>query len=219
VEIAAEAPEDTEFVQCLPDVEMTAGEFASALTVNGKIAVSGLALREQAIRGLLGRLESLVLSYVFGMRTWIADCFVEICKVGIDTEKGAALHAANNVDKATIARTLVHECRHSFWWSIWLNHRVSWIRRYNADKRAAAELPFTHDELMAMSPVVYPGQLLAPPDIEDDEIAHCAWSLLALGYLPTEVRDALHLNNHKYYAMIDSWKTATVHDWLTGQYH
>ncbi len=108
---------------------------------------------------------------------------------------------------------------HSFWWSIWLNHRVSWIRRYNADKRAAAELPFTHDELMAMSPVVYPGQLLAPPDIEDDEIAHCAWSLLALGYLPTEVRDALHLNNHKYYAMIDSWKTATVHDWLTGQYH
>ena len=39
------------------DVEMTAGEFASALTVNGKIAVNGLALREQAIRGLLGGRE------------------------------------------------------------------------------------------------------------------------------------------------------------------
>lgn len=94
------------------DVEMTAGEFASALTVNGKIAVNGLALREQAIRGLLGgRLGSPALSYVLGMRERIADRLVEIRKVGIETDKGAALHAANNADKATIARTIVHECK------------------------------------------------------------------------------------------------------------
>lgn len=94
------------------DVTMTAGEFAAALTVNGKIAVNGLALREQAIRGLLGgRLESPALSYVLGVRSRIADRLAEIRKVGIDTDKGAALHAANNADKATIARTIAHECR------------------------------------------------------------------------------------------------------------
>jgi len=95
------------------DVVMTAGEFASRLTVNGKIAVDGLALREQAIRGLLGssRLDSPALGYVLGMRTRIADRIAQIRKVGPETDLGAALHAANNADKATIARTIVHECR------------------------------------------------------------------------------------------------------------
>lgn len=93
------------------DVEMTAAEFAAALTVNGKIAVNGLAIREQAIRGLFGRLDSPGLSYVLAMRSRIADRVVEIRSAGAEADKVAALVAANNADKATIARTIVHECR------------------------------------------------------------------------------------------------------------
>jgi len=106
-----------------------------------------------------------------------------------------------------------------FWWSVWLNHRASWIRMYNAQKRAAEELPFSHDELIALSPITFPGQLpMVPEDILTDKEAQVAWSLLALGYLPSEVQATLHLNNHKYYQLIDSWKTPQVHDWLTCQF-
>lgn len=111
-----------------------------------------------------------------------------------------------------------------FFWSVWLNHRTDQIRWYNRQKRAAEELPFTHDELIALSPVIFPGQLVFTPEEvtngedEPDEIARVAWSLLAFGYLPSEVQAALHLNNHRYYAIIDSWRTDAVYDWLTGQY-
>jgi len=105
-----------------------------------------------------------------------------------------------------------------YWWSVWLNHRANWIRSYNAQKRAAKELPFSHDELIAMAPLTYPGQLVEPPDDVDDNISHTAWAMLALGYLPGEVQEALGLSNRRYYTLIDSWKTSNVHDWLTNQY-
>lgn len=106
------------------------------------------------------------------------------------------------------------------WWSIWLNHRATWIRSRNAMKRAAEELPYSQEELIAMSPIIYPGQLFGPPTETgiDDELAYAAWSLLALGYLPSEVQGALHLSNRRYYTIIDSWKTEGVYKWLTNQY-
>lgn len=107
-----------------------------------------------------------------------------------------------------------------FWWSIWLNRRIDHIRRYNAEKRAADELPFSPDELVAMSPVVYPGQLICPPSEANitDTQSHIAWSLLALGYLPQEVRATLHISNRRYYELIGSWRTKEVYEWLTNQY-
>lgn len=105
-----------------------------------------------------------------------------------------------------------------FFWSIWNNRRKNQIRWYNAQKRAAEELPFSHEELIAMSPIIYPGQLVEVPAEVTGELANLVWSLIGLGYTMTEVKAALHLNNHRYYAIIQAFATASVHDWLTNQY-
>lgn len=55
------------------DVVVTAGEIGAKLSVNGALTFDGLKLREQAVRGLLGRLGSPALRYVLGLRDRIAD--------------------------------------------------------------------------------------------------------------------------------------------------
>jgi hypothetical protein len=55
------------------DVTVTAGDFASKLAINGAVTFDGLKLREQAVRGLLGRLKSPALGYIFGLRDRIAS--------------------------------------------------------------------------------------------------------------------------------------------------
>jgi hypothetical protein len=84
------------------DVEVTAREFASALTVNGKVSAFGLTITEQAIRGLATRLEAPFLSYALGLRERIA----------VESYKGP--HAdveAMQADKRALADVLQHECR------------------------------------------------------------------------------------------------------------
>lgn len=104
-----------------------------------------------------------------------------------------------------------------YWWSIWLNHRASHVRRWNAQKRAAAELPFDPHELIQMCPTMVPDHLLDPPPDINDETAKVAWALLSLGYIPSEVQAHLGLNNRRYYALIDSLRRDDVHDWLIRQ--
>ena len=84
------------------DVEVSAAEFARNLTVNGKVSAFGLAVSEQAIRGLSTRLESPCLSYVLGIRARIA---AEVAKG--DHADTSAIHA----DKAQLAEILQHECK------------------------------------------------------------------------------------------------------------
>ena len=55
------------------DVKLTAGEVGRQLSMNGSVRWNGLKMREQAIRGLLGRLESPALRYVLGLRDRIMD--------------------------------------------------------------------------------------------------------------------------------------------------
>lgn len=105
-----------------------------------------------------------------------------------------------------------------FWWTIWQRHRVDQIRRFNAEKRAAAELPFDHDMLMALNPVAFPSmQHVDLPDCIEEGEAQDVWCLLAMGYRPTEVKDHLHMSNRRYYALIESWQTPEIHDWLLNQ--
>lgn len=84
------------------DRECTARELGESIAVNGKISAFGLALTEQAIRGLSSRLESPCLGYVLGLRE---RCLAESRKDD-DARDVAALRA----DKAKIAEVLRHEC-------------------------------------------------------------------------------------------------------------
>jgi hypothetical protein len=94
------------------DHDMSAADFARQLTVNGKIAVAGFNLSEQAIRGLVVRLDqrnpqgvgfySPMAGYVFGLRNRIAD---EFAKPEADRNvKGIS------EDRAKIAEILRFEC-------------------------------------------------------------------------------------------------------------
>lgn len=83
------------------DIECSAAEFGRALSVNGKVSAFGLAVSEQAIRGLATRLESPCLSYVLGIRGRIAA----------ETARGDGADVdAIRADKAQLATILRHEC-------------------------------------------------------------------------------------------------------------
>jgi hypothetical protein len=94
------------------DHDMSAADFARQLTVTGKIAVAGYNLSEQAIRGLVVRLDqrnaqgvgfySPMASYVFGLRNRIADEYA----------KGEADRDTRGIseDRAKIAEILRFEC-------------------------------------------------------------------------------------------------------------
>lgn len=82
--------------------ECSALEFAQGIEVNGKISAFGYTLSQQAIRGLLARLKSPAMSYIFGLRDRIAE---EVAR-GFAGDKEAIAQ-----DKRRIAEVLEHECR------------------------------------------------------------------------------------------------------------
>jgi hypothetical protein len=107
-----------------------------------------------------------------------------------------------------------------FFWHIWRDHRNMQIRAFNAQKRAAEELPFTLDELAHLCPVVYPAQLMPPPHIPiDDDVAHAVWSMIGEGYPAVEIQSALHLPRRKYDSLVRSWRTDTVERWLNTSHY
>jgi hypothetical protein len=79
------------------DVETTARKLGEGLSINGALKVDGFKLREQAIRGLLARMESPALRYVLGLRDRIA---------GPD-----ATEASKALDKAALLDVMQRECR------------------------------------------------------------------------------------------------------------
>jgi hypothetical protein len=78
------------------DIEVPAGELGKALSVNGALRFDGLKLREQAVRGVLGRIKSPALSYVLGLRERIAD--------------PEATDASKALDKAALLDVMQREC-------------------------------------------------------------------------------------------------------------
>jgi hypothetical protein len=86
------------------DVELSAGEIGAQITVNGKLKIAGLGVREQAIRGLLARLGSPALSYALGLR----DRIIAEVRKGKDANR-----AAIEADKASLAEVLRWECLRS----------------------------------------------------------------------------------------------------------
>lgn len=99
---AAHALANTVRAEKRSERECSALEFAKGIEVNGKITVFGHVLGQQAIRGLLARLKSPAMSYIFGLRDRIAE----------EAEKGAyADKEAMQQDKRRIAEVLDHECR------------------------------------------------------------------------------------------------------------
>ncbi len=89
------------------DIRATARQFADSLTVTnggmGKVcALDGFVLSEQAMRGLVARIESPALSYLLGIRDRIA--------AEMSLPEGKRNVGAIRADKARIVETLQHEC-------------------------------------------------------------------------------------------------------------
>jgi hypothetical protein len=84
------------------DIEMSAGDLGKSLRLSGNRiqTKAGLSLSEQAIRGLLARVESPALAYVLGLRDRIAETGVEDAEA---TEK-------RTKDLSKIVEVLAHEC-------------------------------------------------------------------------------------------------------------
>jgi len=78
------------------DIEVSAGELARDIRANGRIYARDFALSEAAIRGLAGRLESPMLTYVLGIRDRVAS---------------DAKHAMAQADRDLIAEVLRHELK------------------------------------------------------------------------------------------------------------
>lgn len=84
------------------DVEIGSRELGRTITVNGFARAAGFRLTEQAIRGLLTRIDSPALRYVLGLRDRIAE---EYNKPENERDfEGVAQ------DKVRLAETLSHEC-------------------------------------------------------------------------------------------------------------
>lgn len=82
------------------DIKCTAGKLAQQLEANGRVKAFGFGMSEQAIRGLLSRLESPALGYVLGLRDRI------VRELGEEKPDRGAVER----DKARLADTLRHEC-------------------------------------------------------------------------------------------------------------
>lgn len=110
-----------------------------------------------------------------------------------------------------------------YWWYVYKNQRAMQVRSYNAAKRAAEEVPFSHDELVAMSPLVYPGEVwidYSIVDVEGDkDLARVMWAMLAMGYNASEVKSSLHISNKRYYKIIEAWQTESMFEWLHQDDH
>lgn len=78
------------------DVEVSAGDFAKQLSINGALRFDGFKVREQAVRGLIQRLKSPALSYVLGLKERM-------------TAEGAS-DAEKASDRAELLDVLKHEC-------------------------------------------------------------------------------------------------------------
>jgi hypothetical protein len=93
---AAQALIDAVMAEKRRDVEITSGDLGSKLSINGALRFDGYKMREQAVRGLLGRLKSPALSYVLGLRERMtADDATEDQKAS---------------DRAELLDVLKHEC-------------------------------------------------------------------------------------------------------------
>jgi hypothetical protein len=102
------------------DIEVSAHDFAQNLSVNGKVKAFGLAVTEQAMRGLCARLESPAIRYLLGMRDRIAETVSHLRSL-----EAVAAHARDAkwasqiavckasilADRAKIAEVISHECK------------------------------------------------------------------------------------------------------------
>jgi hypothetical protein len=84
------------------DYTISAREFGKNLAVNGHVTVKGYKVSEQAIRGLMLRLESPALGYVLGLRD----------RISAEYEKPENLRDSRGIatDRVKIADILSHEC-------------------------------------------------------------------------------------------------------------
>lgn len=87
------------------DVIVTAGELAQRLEINGALKFDGMQLREQAVRGIIGRLKSPALSYVLGLRDRLRGTVDDDGK----TVPPTAEHKA--MDKTQLLAVMQHELR------------------------------------------------------------------------------------------------------------
>lgn len=167
------------------DIEINAATLASGLQVNGKIAFDGLAIGEQAIRGLSSRLESPMLGYVLGLRDRIARnsaAFHQAKNSDATQAELDALDTAMHVDRRAIASVLAHECKRNPDVKLKLRTRrtVGDVFAVVSPSYVPADAPEVIERLIAGMPADAKGSFAYDP-------ASTAWELRADVWTPTPV--------------------------------
>jgi hypothetical protein len=110
---AASALADAVRAEKREDIAITAGELGKGIKANGKITFDGLAIGEQAIRGLAARIESPMLGYVLGLRDRIqrdVRAAQEAKSNGL-TATAERLYEQARLDRAEVAAVVAYECK------------------------------------------------------------------------------------------------------------
>ena len=146
------------------EVIMTGAEIAHEVTVNGRLKVSGYALTEHALRGLLSRAGSPAWSYVAGLRDRIAD--------GTSNDKAR--------DKERIAETIVREMEQAQDTEFQFRMRdgLGDCFAVVSPSYGIADFPLIADDVLATFPSDAKGTWSYDPE-------STAWSLRASVYTPT----------------------------------
>lgn len=110
---AADALAESVRAERREDIVLSAADLAKGIHANGKITFDGLAIGEQAIRGLTSRLDAPMLGYVLGLRDRISRTVNEAKKAeasGLE-QVAASLRERARQDRAEIASVVVYECK------------------------------------------------------------------------------------------------------------
>lgn len=166
------------------DVTVSAKDFADKLACDKALTFDGYKVREQAIRGLLARLESPALRYVLGLRDRIAASSIVARDVtsAAGIVEQAKLRIAN--DKAELIDVLAHEART-------FGHVMLKLRLRDAlgdafacvsPEYAPADAPDALRDVVAMLPDGTKATFSYDP-------ASTAWELRAAIFTPTSVEE------------------------------
>jgi hypothetical protein len=162
------------------DVTLTAREFGRSVHANGKLTAGGFVLSEQAIRGVIARIESSAIGHLLGLR----ERANETRRLENEKPEGKRDFRAVTADRAEMARIITYECERAGDVKIKLRTRegVGDIFAIVSPSYAAADAPQVIPDILAAMPGDARGSWSYDP-------VSTRWELTAAIWTPTPVAE------------------------------
>lgn len=94
------------------------------------------------------------------------------------------------------------------WWSMWLCRKADLIESYFAAKRGAEISVLTLEE--ELHQLLVCEEATCPECPSSELVPGLVWTMLAMGFLGTEVRRMLRLSVYTFYKILGEWRTPEV---------